>query len=133
MWDVSSLQNVAEFVGHEGKVTGLSFSENGYFMASCAADKVLKLWDLRKSKSLQNISLEGSEIPSAVHFDFSGNNVVVTGSDVTVFSVKQTKLERVCKFGDHTALVTDAKFGNNAKFIASTSMDRTLKIFGAPK
>ena len=37
------LQNVAKFEGHKGPVTGLSFSENGYFLATAAADGV-KLW-----------------------------------------------------------------------------------------
>ena len=34
-------------------------------------------------------------------------------------------------FNDHTALATGVRFGQNANFIASASMDRSLKIFGA--
>ena len=33
-------------------------------------------------------------------------------------------------FNDHTALATGVRFGHNASFIASASMDRSLKIFG---
>ena len=35
-------------------------------------------------------------------------------------------------FNDHTALATGVRFGQNATFVASTSMDRSLKVFGAP-
>lgn len=31
---------------------------------------------------------------------------------------------------DHTAAATGVGFGSNASFIASTSMDRSLKFFG---
>lgn len=31
---------------------------------------------------------------------------------------------------DHTAQATGIGFGNNANFLASTSMDRSLKFFG---
>lgn len=32
-------------------------------------------------------------------------------------------------FNDHTALATGVRFGKNAQYIASTSMDRTLKLY----
>jgi WD40 repeat protein len=47
IWDVKSQENVAKFEGHTAAITGMSFSENGYHLATCAADGV-KLWDLRK-------------------------------------------------------------------------------------
>ena len=33
-------------------------------------------------------------------------------------------------FNDHTATATGVRFGSNANFIASASMDRSLKFFG---
>ena len=33
-------------------------------------------------------------------------------------------------FNDHTALATGVRFGHNATFLASASMDRSLKVFG---
>lgn len=33
-------------------------------------------------------------------------------------------------FNDHTALATGVRFGKHAQYLASTSMDRTLKLFG---
>ncbi len=43
-------QNVAKFEGHTAPIKSLSFSENGYYLATAAADGV-KLWDLRKLKN----------------------------------------------------------------------------------
>lgn len=48
-------QNVAKFETKAGApVTGISFSENGYFLATAAGDSV-KLWDLRKLKNIKTI------------------------------------------------------------------------------
>lgn len=33
-------------------------------------------------------------------------------------------------FNDHTALATGVRFGKHAQYVASTSMDRTLKLYG---
>lgn len=43
---------MAKFDGHEGRINGISFSENGYYMATAASDGV-KLWDLRKLKNFR--------------------------------------------------------------------------------
>ena len=52
-----------------GPVTCLSFSENGYYLATGAADGV-KLWDLRKLKNFRSLALEGGVQDLA--FDHSG-------------------------------------------------------------
>ena len=49
---------MATFPGHSGPITALSFSENGYYLATAADDAVVKLWDLRKLKNFKNITLD---------------------------------------------------------------------------
>ena len=48
------MQNVATLAGHKGAVHSLSFSENGYYLAT-AADDGVKLWDLRKLKNFKTL------------------------------------------------------------------------------
>ena len=48
------LQSVANLPGHKGPVHSMSFSENGYYLAT-AADDGVKLWDLRKLKNFQSL------------------------------------------------------------------------------
>lgn len=49
------LQNVAKFeTKASAAVTSISFSENGYYLATAAGDSV-KLWDLRKLKNIKTI------------------------------------------------------------------------------
>lgn len=63
---------MAKFEGHTGPVAGMSFSENGYYLATCAADGV-KLWDLRKLKNFRTLAPpEDAAATTSVHFDKCG-------------------------------------------------------------
>ncbi|GFZ10713.1 MOS4-associated complex 3B [Actinidia rufa] len=155
IWDVKSQANVARFDGHVGAVTAISFSENGYFLATAAHDGV-KLWDLRKLRNFRTFTpydentptqcvqenLSGtmydiSSIPfSVVEFDHSGSYLAVAGSDIRVYQVANVKSEWNCikTFPDlsGTGKATSVKFGPDAKYLAVGSMDRNLRIFGLP-
>lgn len=51
----AAVQNVAKFETKSGgAVTSISFSENGYYLATASGDS-LKLWDLRKLKNIRTI------------------------------------------------------------------------------
>lgn len=51
----------------------------------------------------------------------------IAGTDVRVYQVKQWDLLKT--FNDHTAVATGVRFGSNANYIASTSIDRSLKFY----
>ncbi|XP_022849572.1 pre-mRNA-processing factor 19-like [Olea europaea var. sylvestris] len=137
IWDVKSQTNVARFDGHVGAVTAISFSENGYFLATAAQDGV-KLWDLRKLKNFRTFTPYDENTPTqSVEFDHSGSYLALGGSDIRVYQVATVKTEWNCikTFPDlsGTGKATSVKFGPDAKYIAVGSMDRNLRIFGLPE
>jgi len=126
IWDLKSQKNVATFQGHKGSILDLRFSENGYYLATTAADNLLKLWDLRGPKTINSLKLDVAA--KKLDYDFSGKYLAAaTGKEIRVFIGKH--LEHVTTLDGHTGLVTDVKFGKDASFLASTSMDRTLKFW----
>lgn len=128
IWDLKEQSNVANFPGHAGQISALSFSENGYYLATAADDSCVKLWDLRKLKNFKTLQLEDGYEVRDLCFDSSGTYLAVAGSDVRVYLCKQWNELKV--MNDHTAMATGVRFGENSQYIASTSMDRTLKIYG---
>jgi len=126
IWDIKQQENVHTFEGHSGQVNCIAFSENGYYMASAADDNTIKLWDLRKLSNFKSID---APAVAAVSFDFGGQYLAsAAGTGMTVYNAKTWDVVKT--FEDaHASQVTDVKWGANAKFLASTSMDRSLKFF----
>ncbi|XP_058807455.1 pre-mRNA-processing factor 19 [Phymastichus coffea] len=129
IWDLKEQSNVANFPGHSGPISAISFSENGYYLATAAEDSCVKLWDLRKLKNFKTLQLEDNYEVKDLCFDQSGTYLAVAGSDVRIYLCKLWSELKV--LNDHTALATGVRFGKNAHYIASTSMDRTLKLYGS--
>lgn len=127
IWDLNERTNVANFPGHSGPITAIAFSENGYFLATSADDSVVKLWDLRKLNNFKTITLDESEEIKALSFDKSGNYLAIAGTNIQLYVVKKWELLKTLT--DHSGIVTSVKFGQNASFLASASMDRNLKYF----
>jgi len=126
IWDIKAQANVATFEGHNASVEGLSFSENGYHLATAGGDSV-KLWDLRKLTNFHNIPLSGDV--NSVSFDVSGLYLIVShGNSISIFGGKS--FAPIKTFTDNTGKVTDAKFGPDAQWFAASSLDRSLKLYG---
>lgn len=72
IFDIRTLAHVHTFTGHpEGKVTGLTFSENGYYLASVSEkEDMIRIWDLRKLTNVGNIEVVGGV--KDVVWDMSG-------------------------------------------------------------
>ena len=79
IWDVKLQDNVASFEGHAGKIVDITFSENGFYLATAAEDSI-KLWDLRKLTNFFTIPIDSPV--SAINFDYSGNYLAVAGNQI---------------------------------------------------
>lgn len=128
VWDVKSQKSVAKVEGHAAAVNGLSFSENGYYLATCAADGV-KLWDLRKLKNFKSIAPwgEGGAETTAVSFDFSGRYLAVGGGDARVYDVKGEW--EVVKIWEVNKPVTSLAFAPDAAGLYVGCADHNLRVF----
>ncbi|GLD94682.1 hypothetical protein PINS_up003306 [Pythium insidiosum] len=130
MWDVKSMENVVTFDGHQGAVNCLTFSENGYQLATGSQDGTINVWDLRKLKSIFEINLSKMGPINDVTFDPSGLYLAVAGANVRVLKeAGKTEWEVVKTFDDHKASVTGVSFAPDSSFLATSSMDRSLKLF----
>jgi len=128
IWDIKTQKNVATFEGHKGAATALSFSENGYYLATAADDNTVKLWDLRRLKNINTISLPDDFGVSAIEWDYSGSYLAVAGADLRVYVGKT--VTQIASYTKHTQPVTDVKFGKDAQYLVSTSLDRSVKFWG---
>ena len=127
IWDISSQQNVAAFECHKSEVSGISFSENGYYLATCSKNEnIVKLWDLRKPKNFKTLEFSEKDVINNVEFDFSGNYLGIVGNKASICTIKDWSIAP-CSIGNND-LITGIKFGKNCKYYATSSLDRHLVI-----
>ncbi|GAA5990215.1 hypothetical protein JCM10908_005877 [Rhodotorula pacifica] len=131
VYEISTANCAAEFEGHAGAahVSSLSFSENGYTLASAAqGSSEVKIWDLRKLSNSGNITdVEGATV---VAFDPSAQYLAVVGSDARVYAYKSWEL--LAKSDDNAAELTSAAWGPNAHELLVAGLDRTVRVLSQP-
>ena len=123
IWDVKTCKVAAKVEGHVGAVTSMSFSENGYYLATCARDGV-KLWDLRKLKNFKSVEAAGAR---CVGFDRSGHYLAVGGADACVHNVK-AEWEVVKRWEASKAPVHALEFAPDAKALYAGCGDHNLRV-----
>jgi len=129
VWDIKDQVTVATLSGHEGEITSISFSENGYYLASASQDGTVKLWDLRKPLNIQTLQISDGPVNS-VRFDQTGQYLAVGASLVQVYNFEtKTSVAMTTELKDHEASVMGICFGSHAKSLASVSMDQTLRLY----
>jgi WD40 repeat protein len=68
---------------HQEQVTALSFSKDGYFLASGSLDRTVKIWDLRTGELVRTLSDHTGEIKDII-FTPDGKHLISASSDRTI-------------------------------------------------
>lgn len=132
VWDVRQNTSLAASLeSHLGKaVNTISFSENGYYLATgSASDSLVNVFDLRKLKLFSSWNLPTENTVNEVRFDPSAQFLTVAGTDLRVYANKTWN--ELLKFDDNNGLLTAARFGNLGSEIVLGGMDRTVRVLGA--
>ena len=142
LWDVKTGTSPAAMTGHAASspVSSLSFSENGYHVASAGADGV-RVWDLRKQKCILHLEATSSGSDGAtcsVCYDYSGFYLAMgtTGGGVSVHATRN-ELARVASWAPGTSgqasRVAALAWGPHAQFLAVGARgDHNLRVLSAP-
>jgi len=133
IWDLRASAKVFNFKGNTGDVHSLSFSEKGYYLAACEnGDNSARIWDLRKIENPPSlITLEEGNSVQSVSFDPTGSYITLSGNKVVNVYLPKT-WKQIASFSSHQKVVTDARFSKNCQFMATSSLDRFLKIYKYP-
>jgi len=115
----------------DGRVSALSFSQNGYYMASgvetAAGGGVVKLWDLRKGDMLVKSDILSKPVRQVI-FDSSGTYLSIAADTLRLKYVKGWS--ELSSISAHSSAITGVAMAHDSTFLASSSLDGTL-VFSA--
>lgn len=81
LWNLSTKQQIRILRGHTGKITSISFSSNGNYMATASYDNSLRVWNINDLNTLPVvINDSGAWITSAIFT--KDDNFILTGDKI---------------------------------------------------
>jgi hypothetical protein len=75
LWDAKTGQQTNVLRGHNGKITGIAFSEDGELMASSSYDNSVRLWHISDLKTLPIVLSDHGSWVTAVIFSHDGRYI----------------------------------------------------------
>lgn len=129
VWDLRTGRCIMFLEGHLGSIFGVDFSPNGFHIATGSQDNTCKIWDLRKRQPVYTIPAHTNLI-SDVKYQKDGGNFLVTGSYDCTTKIWSNKTWQPLKtLQGHDGKVTSVDIAPNSQYIATTSFDRTIKLW----
>lgn len=77
VWKLPGGTEPLQLDGHQGKVTGASFSPDGRRLATVGQDRTLRIWDLARGREAFHVALEDAGAPRSVAFLPGGQRLAV--------------------------------------------------------
>lgn len=115
---------------HDGAITGLATDGCNRYLVSGGLDCMVRCWDLKTRKLEGDIDL-GSKI-SILSFHPTTYLVAIACDDGIIRLCDVEARTIVRRFKGHTDRITDLQFSQDCRWLLSSSMDSTLRIWDVP-
>ena len=138
MFLVSTGKNIETFAGHGGEVHSAAFSNDDSRVVTTSEDGAVRVWDAKSTEVLQKFTLPSrapdvdnkkTTYPVSAVFSPDGKYVISgdTNQNGYVWELASGKLKAVLK--GHTGSLTSVAISPDGKQIATTSKDRTVRLW----
>eukprot|EP00039_Didymoeca_costata_P007263 m.97884 g.97884 ORF g.97884 m.97884 type:complete len:916 (+) comp13615_c2_seq1:242-2989(+) len=115
---------------HTNMVRGIACDSLNKITVSCAMDKTLKFWNFKSGKLIEAVSLDESGILLSHHRENKLICVALQSFDLLIFDIDTRRKVRV--FSGHSNRITDLAWSADGRWLLSSSMDSSIRIWDLP-
>ncbi len=129
VWNATTGERVQSIDAHEDYILGLAVSLDGKRFASGGKGETVRIWDAGSGKLVREVAARGGFGVECLAFSPDGTRLAsgdVTGN-VRVFNTSTG--QELLKLKAHLAEVRDVCFRPDGKAFASSSADKTIKVW----
>ncbi len=134
VWDIEggTAEPIQWYKGHQGLVSAVEFSPDGYQLISGSDDQTLRLWYVESGQEALSIPSHISKITAAAFLP-DGSRVVTSSLDNTGKLWDLQTEEELLTYIGHRSDVNDIAVADSGEKIATAGSDRTVKIWEATR
>jgi WD40 repeat protein len=130
IWDVMTGKEIKKLRWDAGDVRCVAFSPDGHLLAAGGMGRIIKIWDTRSWEPLPELPDIGC-IHSVV-FHPKDSRVLAWTSTAGTVKVRNSATKEIRILHGHTRSVESVAFSPDGEWIASASLDGTVKIWKTP-
>jgi eukaryotic-like serine/threonine-protein kinase len=125
--DARTHETVAHFSGHEKFIYKVVFSPDSRILASCSADRTVRLWQIDRGTCQVLRGHTDAIFAAAFHPD--GTRLATGGRDGAILLWDLARGEDVARLQGHTSYVWSLAFSPDGATLASGSGDATVRLW----
>ncbi|AEF85322.1 NB-ARC domain protein [Treponema primitia ZAS-2] len=138
IWEAETGLELRTLRGHDSWIINLAYSSNGRYIISGSMDRTMKVWDLESGEATDTLEGYSGEQQSGMALSPNGRFIAATtGGDATGSGVDSRTIRiRDADSGKlrfeltgHTNEIYALAYSPDGRFIASTSLDGTTRIW----